>query len=207
MFLCITIIHFTYILGFPITIGFMLGFVLSGVSPAVIIPSLIPLIQSGFGNDKGIHTLVITACSADDVVAISGFGIFLGINFAKDADLLNLILHGPIEVLIGLSFGTGWGLLAQYIPHRDNRHRIFFRSLILFSGGLVALFGAHIVHYDGAGGLATVTMAFVAGIQWRREGWGDHNPVFKIFTKLWLIFEPILFALIGTEIRVWIKFN
>ena len=39
------------------------------------------------------------------------------------------------------------------------------------------------VHYDGAGGLATVTMAFVAGVQWRREGWGDHNPVFKIFTK------------------------
>ena len=68
------------ILEFPITIGFMLGFVLSGVSPAVIIPSLIPLIQSGIGNDQGIHTLVITACSADDVVAISGFGIFLGIN-------------------------------------------------------------------------------------------------------------------------------
>ena len=47
----------------------------------------------------------------------------------------------------------------------------------------MALFGAHLVHYDGAGGLATVTMAFVAGVQWRREGWGDHNPVFKIFTK------------------------
>lgn len=197
----------------------MLGFVMAGVSPAVIIPSLIPLIKEGYGTDRGIHTLVITACSADDVVAISGFGIFLGINFVKvsifvilgvmmgthfvkDSDLFNLILHGPIEVLIGLSFGTGWGLLAQYIPHRQHNHRIFFRSLILFSGGLVALFGAHLVHYDGAGGLATVTMAFVAGIQWRREGWGDHNPVFEIFTKIWLLFEPILFALIGTEIRV-----
>ena len=80
----------------------MLGFVMAGVSPAVIIPSLIPLIREGFGNDRGIHTIVITACSADDVVAISGFGVFLGINFVKDSDLFNLILHGPIEVLIGL---------------------------------------------------------------------------------------------------------
>ena len=37
-------------------------------------------------------------------------------------------------------------------------------SLILISGGgLIALFGAHLIHYDGAGGLATIIMAFVAG--------------------------------------------
>ena len=66
----------------------------------------------------------------------------------------------------------------------------------------MALFGAHLVHYDGAGGLAVVTMSFVAGAQWGREGWADHNPVFRIFSKIWIIFEPILFALIGTEIRV-----
>merc|ERR1719462_987127 len=56
------------ILGFPWSVGFMLGFVLAAVSPAVSIPRL-----------------VIAACSADDVVAISGFGIFLGITFNADA--------------------------------------------------------------------------------------------------------------------------
>ena len=113
--------------------GFLLGFVLAGVSPAVIIPSLIPLIEQGYGVAKGIPTLVIAACSADDVVAISGFGIFLGITFITDGNLLNLILHGPIELLIGLSFGIGWGLIAQYLPHRDHAHVVFFRYGICFN--------------------------------------------------------------------------
>ena len=78
----------------------------------------------------------------------------------------------------------------------------YCRWLILFGGGLIALFGAHLIHYDGAGGLATIIMAFVAGIQWRREGWGDHNPVTKTFQRMWIILQPVIFALIGTEIQV-----
>merc|ERR1719186_694453 len=93
------------VLGLPWTVGFMLGFVLAAVSPAVIIPSLMSLSQRGFGVAKGIPTLVIAACSADDVVAISGFGIFFGLTFNANAPLVKLILHGPIEILIGITFG------------------------------------------------------------------------------------------------------
>ena len=190
------------ILGFPWSVGFMLGFVLAAVSPAVIIPSLMNLSERGYGVAKGIPTLVIAACSADDVVAISGFGIFLGITFNADAPVLDLALHGPIEVAIGLSFGIGWGILAQWIPNQHHKNMVFFRFLILFSGGLIALFGAGLIHYDGAGGLAAIIMAFVAGMRWRKEGWGDHNPVSKTFRKMWIILEPVIFALIGTEIQI-----
>ena len=76
------------------------------------------------------------------------------------------------------------------------------RWLILLGGGLIAVFGAHLIHYDGAGGLATIILAFVAGMEWRKEGWGDHNPVTKTFTRMWIILEPVIFALIGTEIQV-----
>merc|ERR1712013_517007 len=163
----------------------MLGFVLAAVSPAVIIPCLMSLSGRGYGVAKGIPTLVIAACSADDVVAISGFGIFLGLTFSKGKPLWELILHGPIEVIIGVSFGVFWGILAQWIPNKDHHHVAFFRWLILLGGGLIALFGAHLIHYDGAGGLATIIMAFVAGMEWRKEGWGDHNPVTKTFKEEW----------------------
>ena len=190
------------ILGFPWTVGFMLGFVLAAVSPAVIIPSLMTLSQRGYGVAKGIPTLVIAACSADDVVAISGFGIFLGLTFSKGKPLWQLILHGPIEVVMGVSFGVLWGFLAQWIPNKDHHHVAFFRWLVLLGGGLSAIFGAHLIHYDGAGGLATIIMSFVAGMQWRKQGWGDHNPVMKTFQKMWIILEPVIFALIGTEIQI-----
>jgi len=191
-----------FLLGFPWTVGFMLGFVLAAVSPAVIIPCLMSLSQRGYGVEKEIPTLVIAACSADDVVAISGFGIFLGITFNTGKPLWTLILHGPIEVLIGVSFGLFWGILAQWIPNKDHHHVGFFRWLILLGGGLIALFGAHLIHYDGAGGLAAIIMAFVAGMEWRKEGWGDHNPVTKTFHRMWIILEPVIFALIGTEIQI-----
>merc|ERR1712106_508094 len=195
-------ILYNLMLGFPWTVGFMLGFVLAAVSPAVIIPCLMSLSSRGYGVAKGIPTLVIAACSADDVVAISGFGIFLGLTFSKGAPLWKLILHGPIEVIIGVSFGVLWGLLAQWIPNKDHHHVAFFRWLVLLGGGIIALFGAHLIHYDGAGGLATIIMAFVAGMQWRKAGWGDHNPVTKTFKRMWIILEPVIFALIGTEIQV-----
>ena len=83
--------------------------------------------------------------------------------------------------------------MAQWIPNKQHRNVTFFRWVILFSGGLSALFGAHWLKYDGAGGLATIIMAFVAGMQWRKEGWGDHNPVTKVFTKMWIVLEPLIF--------------
>ena len=56
---------------------------ISAVSPAVVVPCLLSLSERGYGVDKGIPTLVIAASSIDDVLAISGFGILLGISFSE----------------------------------------------------------------------------------------------------------------------------
>jgi NhaP-type Na+/H+ or K+/H+ antiporter len=62
-------------------------FVLAAVSPAVVVPSMLSLHEQGYGMAKGIPTLVIAAASVDDVLAISGFGVALGIAFSKGASL------------------------------------------------------------------------------------------------------------------------
>ena len=66
---------------FPWLWGFLLGFVLAAVSPAVVVPSLLELQDKGYGVAKGIPTLVIAAASVDDVLAISGFSVLLGLAF------------------------------------------------------------------------------------------------------------------------------
>jgi hypothetical protein len=45
-------------------------------------------------------------------------------------------------------------------------------------------------------------MAFVAGIGWRKQSEDDYGAVNEMLSKLWIIFQPLLFGLIGTEIRV-----
>lgn len=53
------------------------------MTPAVIVPCMLALSQKGYGVEKGIPTLVIAASSIDDVLAISGFGVLMGITFAE----------------------------------------------------------------------------------------------------------------------------
>ena len=55
---------------------------------------------------------------------------------------------------------------------------------------------------QGAGALAILVMAFTAGVGWRRQGWGDDNPVAAHLAKMWIVFQPLLFSLIGAEIQV-----
>lgn len=63
-------------------IMYFFRFVLAAVSPAVVIPSMITLQQKGLGVTKGIPTLVVAAASVDDILAISMFGVLLGISFS-----------------------------------------------------------------------------------------------------------------------------
>ena len=59
------------------------SFVLGAVTPAVVVPSLLSLSDRGYGIDKGVPTLVIAAASVDDVLAITGFGVLMGIAFSE----------------------------------------------------------------------------------------------------------------------------
>lgn len=208
------------LLDFPWLWGFMLGFVLAAVSPAVVVPCLLQLQERGYGVDKGIPTLVIAAASVDDVLAISGFTILLGITFKPDADLVSIIFQGPLEALVGLLFGTAYGALVAFLPARppqsngvdpkddsalDGSYDLL-RVVFLFSGGLIALFGSQRVDLPGAGALAVLVMAFVAGFGWRKLGcWADEdgdNAVSRHLKGMWFVFQPILFGLIGTEIQI-----
>lgn len=56
---------------------------LGAVSPAVVVPSLLMLKRDGYGEDKGISTLVIAASSMDDIFAITMFGVFLSTIFLQ----------------------------------------------------------------------------------------------------------------------------
>ena len=97
---------------------------------------------------------------------VSGFTILLGITFKPDQDLLTVIFQGPKEAVIGLLFGIGWAFLAILFPGKDDEKMGPFRFLMLFLGGLVAYFGSKAVVLEGAGALAVLVMAFVAGIGW-----------------------------------------
>ncbi|XP_047501492.1 sodium/hydrogen exchanger 9B2-like isoform X3 [Penaeus chinensis] len=144
----ITVATVTHLLlGFPWLWGLMLGFILSAVTPAVIVPCMIKLSEEGYGMDKGIPTLVIAASSVDDVLAISGFGVLMGITFAEGS-LWWIILKGPIEVVMGLVYGLGVGALLWVLPNIEERNAQNLRFFLLACAGLLAVFGSQMNPVD-----------------------------------------------------------
>ncbi|XP_041117251.1 sodium/hydrogen exchanger 9B2-like isoform X2 [Polyodon spathula] len=71
-----------FLMGLPWIWGFILGFVLGAVSPAVVVPSMLLLQKVGYGVEQGIPTLLMAAGSFDDILAITGFNVFLGMAFS-----------------------------------------------------------------------------------------------------------------------------
>ncbi|VVC29111.1 Hypothetical protein CINCED_3A022735 [Cinara cedri] len=167
--------------------GLTLGFTLSAVSPAVLVPSLSRLKRLGYGEVNGVNTLLIAASSLDDIVSISAFGILLGILFSSGS-LTSKIIQGPIDVSIGTLLGLLWGFFLIYVPpspwaviyntqeiedqntKKSQIRRLVTakRSFLLGAGGLLAVTGSTWSGYPGAGPLACIISAFVASTGWRR---------------------------------------
>jgi len=199
---CVVIAIMThYLLGLPWIWAFLLGSVIAAVSPAVVVSCLFRLRQKGYGVAKGIPTLIIAVSGIDDAMSVAIFGIIHSIMFSSDA-LVFQIMQGPISIVGGIGFGILWGLLARYVPEKQDPFVVPLRVLMLFGGGLIAVLGSEHIGYGGAGPLGCITAAFVSCYFWMKQGWEvEDNPVATAFEIFWMIFEPILFGLTGTQIK------
>ncbi|XP_055877524.1 sodium/hydrogen exchanger 9B2-like isoform X2 [Biomphalaria glabrata] len=190
-----------FVLDFPWTWAFMLGFVMAVVSPAVVVPLMLNLSERGYGLNKGIPTLIIAACSLDSVLAVTGFGVLLDLAFTQD-NLVWGIIKGPLEAVVGVSYGVVVGLLLWYIPQRHSKNLVLFRSALLIGAALLAIFGSKILDWSGSGPLGCITVSFVAAHGWRKDYQEKKtkNPVEDVAAVLWMLFMPLLFSLIGAAV-------
>lgn len=184
-----------FIIGLPWVWGFILGFVLGAVSPAVVVPTMLLLAKDGYGVEQGVPTLLMAAGSFDDILAITGFNICLGMASATGSTWFSL-MRGGLEVLGGFVAGILLGFFLQYFPSKDQKHVVMKRSFFVLGLSVFAVFGSNEAGYPGSGGLCTLVLAFVAGLGWDET----KTAVEDIVGRAWDIFQPLLFGLIGAEI-------
>jgi len=140
-----------WIFDMSIMFSLALGFILAAVSPAIIVPGMTNLKRLGYGVDKGIPSLLMAACAFDDIVAITGYTICIGIALDSTSD--NLVLaafyHGPVAIFLGIVSGCLAGcvlaIVRYYFPH-DWQH-----SVVALELGLIMTYGYKIIGLDGAG--------------------------------------------------------
>lgn len=191
-----------YFIDLPWIWAFALGAIMAAVSPAVVVPCLYRLRTKGYGVAKGIPTLIIAVAGIDDAASVAIFGIISSVMFGSGS-LAYQISQAPVCVLGGLAYGVVWGYFAKFVPEKGDAYVVPLRTLVLFGGGLLAIFGSETIGFEGAGPLGVVFAAFVSNYFWCQQGWEvEDNPVSTAFEIFWMIFEPILFGITGAAIKI-----
>ena len=154
------------LLGLSYPDAALLGSVLAAVSPAVVIPKMLRLMEEGYGLAKGIPQLIMAGASVDDVFVIVIFTSFM--DLAKgEAVSATTFLQIPLSITTGLMVGLLIGtLLAILFKHKHMRDTVKVILLICFSFLLVAA-EQELANPIPFSGLLAV-MASAAAIQWKR---------------------------------------
>lgn len=192
------------ILGITRTEAAVMGAVLAAVSPAVVVPRMVQLMEQKYGTGKGIPQMILAGASCDDIYVIVLFTTFLGMaqgGTANIGDFMNI----PVSILLGILFGSmfGYGIYLFFENAYANKHcvRNSMKVIIVlgFSFLLIAIEGWLEGKVAVSGLLAVVSMACVLK---RKSDAFVSRRLSEKFGKLWLSAEVILFVLVGAAVDI-----
>lgn len=187
------------LLGFSFIQGGILGFIMAAVSPAVIVPQMLYLIEKGLGMKKNIPTMLLAGASIDDVFAITIFSTFLGLYSGKQVNLGITILQIPLSIILGIVSGIVVGLilikLFKKYHIRDTK-----KVLIILGAGilLTALEDLLKDKIELASLLGVMTIGLI--ILEKLPAVGKRLSI-KL-NKVWVFAEILLFVLVGSQVNL-----
>jgi NhaP-type Na+/H+ or K+/H+ antiporter len=176
----------------------ILGTVLGAVSPAVIVPKMLKLMEDGYGKVKSIPQLIMAGASVDDIYVIVLFTSFLGMYKGSNFSFLNIVKI-PLSIILGLAMGVIIGLvivkLFQKIHIRDT-----IKVLMLLSISFMFISLENIVkEYIPISGLLAV-MALGATILKKYDILAKR--IARKFSKIWVLAELLLFVFVGAIVNI-----
>ena len=176
----------------------IMGSVLAAVSPAVIVPRMIHLIDSGYGKDKSIPQLIMAGASVDDIFVIVLFASFMGMYSGEGFNPASLLLV-PVSIISGMGLGIISGFIFvkvfKAIHVRDTVKVLIMLSIAFLFVSLEDF----IKPYFPVSGLLAV-MAFSATILSTYEVLAKR--ITGKFSKIWVAAEVLLFVLVGAAVDI-----
>ena len=178
--------------------AFILGSVLAAVSPAVVVPRMIQMIENKQGTSKGIPQIIVAGSSIDDVVVIV---IFTALTTVATGNSLGVMTYFyiPLAVVLGIASGIVMGLLLVWFFKKFHlRDTIKVIIICAISFGFVALetLLKETIGYSGV--LATITIGIVIMSKYKILA----ERLSQKYSKLWVVAEIILFVMVGATVDI-----
>lgn len=176
----------------------IMGAVLAAVSPAVVVPRMVKLMDEGYGVKEGIPQLILAGASVDDVYVIVLFSTFVGMMQGEGASVLKFV-NIPISIFLGIAIGLVLGvLLAHYFKKVHIRDTSKLLIILSISFLLVVLEDKLTTAITFS---SLIAIMFIGvGLQKRREVVAKRLSV--KYGKLWVAAEVFLFVLVGATVNI-----
>lgn len=186
------------ILGISLLEAAIMGAVVAAVSPAVVVPKMIKLIDEGYGTKKSIPQLILAGTSVDDVYVIVLFSTFTGLAKGDRVSAMSFI-NIPVSVVLGIALGiaSGW-LLAVYFKKVHVRDTIKVIIVLSISFILVSAENALSTPITFSALIAVMFMG-IALSRYRNE---TTVRLSGKFNRLWVGAEVVLFVLVGASVDI-----
>lgn len=193
-----------HILGINRIEAAVMGAVLGAVSPAVVVPRMVQLMEEKRGTGQGIPQMILAGASCDDIYVIVLFSTFVGMAQGGSANMMDFV-NIPVSIALGVALGAAVGLLLHLFLETAYRHGCYVRNstkVILILGLSFLLMAVEtwlkgIVSVSGL--LAVLSMACVLKIKSPEK---VTKRLSAKFGKLWIAAEAILFVLVGAAVDI-----
>ena len=185
-------------LGLGLLDSAILGTVIAAVSPAVIVPKMLKLMEEGYGADRSIPQMIMAGASVDDVFVIVLFTSFIGLASNGTFSMLNLIKI-PTSILFGISIGFLCAILLIYLFKKIHMRDSLKVIIILNISFLLVTFEHSLTGIIGFSGLLAI-MSMGAGIQGKNTILSKRLSI--KYSKLWIAAEVMLFVLVGATVNI-----
>ena len=186
------------LMGLSLLEAAIMGAVLAAVSPAVVVPRMVKLMDEGYGVKEGIPQLILAGASVDDVYVIVLFSTFVGMMQGEGASVISFV-NIPFSIFLGIAIGLLIGFILAYffrkVHIRDTSKVLIILSISFL---LVVLEDALTTAITFS---ALIAIMFIGiGLQRNREVVAKRLSV--KYGKLWVAAEVFLFVLVGATVNI-----
>ena len=181
--------------------AFALGFLMCGISLAVVVPPMVEFSANGFARE--VPDLILSASSIDGIYCIVGFGIVSSVVFASSGGSANdLAWRVPAQLVVG---GVGGWFLAEasvrssLLSSPGRANTAFMDAAVIVSVVMVIVFASKELETSGGGALMSIVFCVSVAQAWKRSGIEDAlKATSAVMNTFWAEFTaPMLFVIIG----------
>ena len=186
------------LMGLSVLESAVMGAVLAAVSPAVVVPRMVKLMDEGYGVKEGIPQLILAGASVDDVYVIVLFSTFVGMMQGEGASILQFV-NIPVSIFFGIAIGLFLGVLLAYFFKKVHIRDTSKVLIILSISFLLVVIEDKLTTAITFSSLIAV-MFIGIGLQKKREAVAKRLSV--KYGKLWVAAEVFLFVLVGATVNI-----